>query len=82
MVGYALFCVVADTPNELMLKSATKNLLKLERDVRIAVDSLVRFGIHSGETPDYRVFLVGKELVLAIHLDRFPCWKCGSIEKG
>ena len=82
MVGYASFCVVDDTPNELMLKSATKNLLKLDRDVRRAVESLVRFGIHGGETPDYRVFLVGRELVLAIHLDRFPCWKCGSIEKG
>ena len=74
--------MVPDTACELMLKKATKNLLKLERDVRRAVDSLVRFGIHSGETPDYRVFLVGKELVLAIHLDRFPCWKCGCIEKG
>ena len=82
MVGYALCQVVPDTAWELKLKSATKNLLKLERDVRRAVDSLVRFGIHSGETPDYKVFQVGKELVLAIHLDRFPCWQCGSIEKG
>ena len=62
------------------MKRASKNLLKLERDVRRAVEWLVRFGIHGGETPDYRVFSVGRELVLAIHLDRFPCWKCGSVE--
>ncbi|HEV2119953.1 MAG TPA: hypothetical protein VGS11_07630 [Candidatus Bathyarchaeia archaeon] len=64
------------------MKKPAKNLRKLDRNLQRAIRSLVRFGIEGADTPNYRIFLIGKELFLAIHLDRFPEWKCGSIEKG
>ncbi len=64
------------------MKKATKNLNKLDRSIQKAIKRLVRFGIESAETPNYRTFLVKNELILAVHLDRFPEWKCGSVERG
>jgi len=64
------------------MKKASRNLHKLDKHIHRTIRSLVRFGIEGAENPDYRIFLVGKELVLSVHLDKFPEWKCGSIEKG
>ncbi|HEV2119360.1 MAG TPA: hypothetical protein VGS11_04555 [Candidatus Bathyarchaeia archaeon] len=64
------------------MKKASRNLHKLDKHIHRAIRSLVRFGIEGAENPDYRIFLAGKELVLAVHLDRFPEWKRGSIAKG
>lgn len=57
-------------------------MLHLESDVRKAIQSLVKCGIHGAEHPDFEIFLVDTELILSIHLERFPDWKSGSIEKA
>src|SRR2546425_9680935 len=59
-----------------------QNIEKLDRDIQTVIQSLVRFGIEGAENPNYKIFVVGRELVLAVHLDKYPEWKHGSIEKG
>ncbi len=64
------------------MSKASKNIERLDRDVQTLIHSLVRFGIERADNPNYRILQVGRELVLAVHLDRYPEWKSGSIEKG
>src|SRR2546425_12534485 len=60
---------------------AAQNIERLDRDIQNVIQSLVRFGVEGAENPNYKIFVVGKELVLAVHLDKYPEWKRGSIEK-
>src|SRR2546425_13203265 len=61
---------------------AAQNIERLDRDIQNVIQSLVRFGVEGAENPNYKIFVVGRELVPAIHLDKYPGWKRGSIEKG
>jgi hypothetical protein len=61
---------------------AAQNIETLDRDIQTIIHSLVRFGIEGAENPNYKIFVVGRELVLAVHLDKYPEWEQGSIEKG
>ena len=69
-------------PTKTPRSKASKNIERLDRDVQTLIHSLVRFGIERAYNPNYKILIVGRELVLAVHLDRYPEWKYGSIEKG